>query len=66
MTKIPLPQYLEQPGNSQALLAAAVGITQGAISKMKLSGRNVFVLLSEAGEVLELVEEKSITSSSAA
>lgn len=60
MSKTPLKAYLET--NSQASLAQAVGLTQGAISKMLLAGRNVFVV-SHQGGTIELVEEKQIANS---
>lgn len=58
MNRIPLDKYLE--GKSQASLARAVGLSQGAISKMLRTGRNVSVVEHENGSI-ELIEERVIT-----
>ena len=56
MQGVPLKEYLKH--NSQRKLADAVGVTQGAISKMLRVGRNITVVESK-GRV-RLVEEKAI------
>jgi hypothetical protein len=63
MKKIPLSEYLELPGKSQQGLAASFNLTQGAISKMHRSGRNIFVIEHDDGR-LELLEEKAIATTS--
>ncbi len=57
MNRIPLPDYLKE--NSQASLAEAVGLTQGAISKMMRAGRRIIVVINDSGDV-ELTEEKRV------
>ena len=65
MTKIPLTEYLSQPGKSQQKLALAVGVTQGAISKMIRTKRDVEVIEHDDGSI-ELVEQRVIGSTSTA
>ena len=66
MTKTPLTQYLSATGDSQAALASAVGVTQGAISKMVLAKRTVFVITNKSGKPIKLLEERIVSSSKAA
>jgi hypothetical protein len=61
MNRIPLSDYLQK--NSQTTLAEAVGLTQGAISKMMRSGRKVIVIVKDSGDV-ELAEEKRLAGKS--
>lgn len=58
MSKTPLAKYLKK--TSQVHLAEAVGLTQGAISKMLRVGRNVYVVADSRNEQIKLVEEKVI------
>lgn len=57
MNRTSLEQYLED--KSQASLARAVGLSQGAISKMLRAGRNVMVIEHDDGKI-ELIEERLI------
>lgn len=59
MKKIPLAEYLKQPGRSQEALAEAVNLNQSAISKMLRVKRNISVITHEDGSI-ELLEEKVI------
>lgn len=65
MTKTHLAEYLNQSGQSQKKLADAVNLSQGAISKMVRTGRNIFVVVSLAGNI-ELLEEKPLCRNPAA
>lgn len=58
MNRIPLASYLKH--HSQQSVAEAVGLSQGAISKMVRTGRNISVVEHDTG-FIELVEEKPIT-----
>jgi len=55
----PLSEWLSKSGRSQNELAKSVNLTQGAISKMLRTKRNVFVRELQDG-CLELVEIKPI------
>ena len=59
MTKTPIQDWLSESGTSQRELAESVNLTQGAISKMILKGRDVYVL-SRHGKAMSIVEEKLI------
>ncbi|KJZ41604.1 Cro/CI family transcriptional regulator [Pseudomonas fluorescens] len=50
MKKIPLNEYLDKHG-TQAVLAAALGVNQSAISQMVRSGRNIEISLLDDGSV---------------
>lgn len=62
MKKVTLKEYLEAA--SQKALAAKVGLTQAAISRMFRENRNVFVITRDDGTV-QLREEKIIAQKSA-
>lgn len=57
MNKKTLAEYLES--SSQQALADEFGLVQSAISKMKLSERNIYFIAHDDGS-LELREEKTI------
>ncbi|OFE11408.1 hypothetical protein PHACT_12690 [Pseudohongiella acticola] len=61
MTRTPIDKYMQDKKLSQSEMAAAVGLTQGAISKMILRRRQIFVI--ESGGRLILVEEKPVAGS---
>jgi hypothetical protein len=61
VNKTPIKKFLETC--SQADLGAAVGLTQGAISKMVRTGRNVYVVTDSRNKIKRLVEEKPIAPS---
>jgi predicted transcriptional regulator len=63
MFKTPLNDYMKTHGLSQADMAELVGLTQGAISKMLLRQRSVFVI--DSGSAVSLVEEKVVAAPSA-
>ncbi|MGE8098093.1 Cro/CI family transcriptional regulator [Pseudomonas fluorescens] len=50
MKKIPLSKYLEEYG-TQAVLAAALGVNQSAISQMVRSGRSIEVTIFSDGKL---------------
>lgn len=58
MTRTPLKEYLDRPGVTQKSLACAVNLTQGAISRMFLSDRTIFVI--ETDGRVELREERVV------
>lgn len=60
MKRSSLEAFLEN--HSQLSVAQAVGISQGAVSKMLRTGRNITVVEHDDGR-LELVEEKPILGS---
>lgn len=63
--RLPLRQYLSEKKISQGELAKRANLSQGAISKMLRTGRNIVVVEIYAGnEVnIHLVEEKIISRS---
>lgn len=63
MKKTALEAYLQL--HSQSDLADAVGLTQGAISKMVRTKRKIIVVEHESGAI-ELTEEKPIAKSKSA
>ena len=56
MTRTPLNDYMKTHSLSQAEMADRVKLTQGAISKMLLKNRSIFVV--EGAGALKLIEEK--------
>lgn len=58
MKRTPLDRWLRRPGNSQVRLAAVTGLTQGSISKMLTTGRDIAVV--EEEDQTYLVETKRI------
>ncbi|NWD74825.1 helix-turn-helix domain-containing protein [Pseudomonas gingeri] len=50
MKKIPLSKYLEEHG-TQAVLAAALGVNQSAISQMVRSGRSIEITIFSNGRL---------------
>lgn len=50
MKKIPLSKYLEEHG-TQAVLAAALGVNQSAISQMVRAGRSIEITLFDDGRI---------------
>ncbi|QWE81277.1 Cro/CI family transcriptional regulator [Pseudomonas donghuensis] len=50
MKKIPLSKYLEEHG-TQAVLAAALGVNQSAISQMVRSGRSIEITIFADGHL---------------
>lgn len=50
MKKIPLSQYLDKHG-TQAVLAAALGVNQSAISQMVRSGRSIEITIHNDGRL---------------
>jgi len=57
MNRYTLESYLEN--HSQNSLAEAVGISQGAVSKMLRTGRNITVVELSSGQI-QLIEERPI------
>lgn len=57
MKRYSLESYLEN--HSQNSVAEAVGISQGAVSKMLRTGRNITVVELPSGDI-QLVEERPI------
>jgi DNA-binding transcriptional regulator YdaS (Cro superfamily) len=50
MKKIPLSKYLEEH-DTQAALAAALGVNQSAISQMVRAGRSIEITLHDDGRI---------------
>ncbi|MCX4217424.1 Cro/CI family transcriptional regulator [Pseudomonas sp. MCal1] len=50
MKKIPLSKYLEEHG-TQAVLAAALGVNQSAISQMVRAGRSIEITIYDDGRI---------------
>jgi transcriptional regulator with XRE-family HTH domain len=58
MIKTPLNDYMKKHSLSQSEMADRVSLTQGAISKMLLRNRSIFVV--EDAGALKLIEEKVV------
>lgn len=60
MRQVPLCDYMK--GKKQEAAVKEIGITQSGISQILRSGRNVFVGLDDAGEVISVFEIRGIGS----
>jgi predicted transcriptional regulator len=57
--RVPIAKFIATSGMSQTALAAAVGVTQGAINQMLRSERSIFVITNDDGS-LRLEEIKPL------